>query len=486
MYNKFIEHRTLSSFPDHIISEINLMSVSKKHLADPYGSAIYRLQKYPGDIDLIENLMDYGTKDQVVDRFIVAFKKVVKRVQSSKMHYYSEVKAGLDDRYKIDVGSLTNGVYKRSKELIPKVNYLFNNGLIHETDYDLIILAAKGKTANNYDVVKFILREYYVLRWSAKQILADKNVNMGKTFTIKDAIMDSGVDTLFKLDEITIILGKFAEVTNVYQLDYAEKGGDDIIPVIGPPDDVVKQLKLEVEKLYYSNIFYNPFKIIKRMFALAQTPKHRGKPEYNEIIMKIARFVSGDTSMLYQLKSELEAILVVIEKTKAPPIATINKQIDSMKFRLSTYLKIESNELEQLNILINDIIAAKGEQKVELIERMKKLIKKVINYETITFMDKAGLNPPPLIMLPDEIRYNRNMVRTPKSNPISPITLLKEGLNIDSETGIEQKHPQHKLSQMILQKPIEDVEYLQGDGVQYFQGGGVQYFQEGANDYYEV
>jgi hypothetical protein len=254
---KYVEHKLDSSYSLAMKHEIDMLSVSKLSLALPFGSAVYRIQQFPGDLDLFEEIEECCNEPEAVHKFIDAFKKVVKNVLDSKLHYYSEVKAGLDLRYDIDLGKLEDGRWSQNPDLLSIINGMYQ--LFSPNDYRIIRLAMKEYGANNYDVVSNVIREYRVLRWSAQEIMAGRKEVLGGTIILDRIIVTT--KSLFKIDEITLIQGKFAEVTNVYFLTYDDgQGGKH--EIIKQNLNFLEDLRNEIEKLYYSDMFYNPFKVL--------------------------------------------------------------------------------------------------------------------------------------------------------------------------------------------------------------------------------
>lgn len=443
---KYVEHKPDSSYSLVMKHEIDMLSISKTSLALPFGSAVYRIQQFPGDLDLFEEIEECCNEPEAIHKFIDGFKKVVRDVLDSKLHYYSEVKAGLDLRYNIDLGKLENGRWIQNPDLVNIINDMYE--LFSVEDFRIIRLAMREFGANNYDVVSNIIREYRVLRWSAQEILAGRKEVLGGTIILDRVIVDT--KSLFKIDEITLVQGKFAEVTNVYFLSYDDgQGGKH--EIIKQNLNFLEDLRNEIEKLYYSDMFYNPFKVLKRMFALSQSPVNRSDPDYINLLNNIIPFISSTTSLCYQVKSELESIKVILASSKSIPETTINQSIDGMKFRLASYLEIPKNELQLINHSIDMIVATNNrEVKADLISALIKKLKVYISRATIIYMNSVGINPPPRFVLPDKHKYNRSLVREPNANPENPIKIIEKGVSLVTASGLNANHPERALASMIL------------------------------------
>ncbi len=437
-FDRYISTKPPEAYPRSINNEMKLLRAHPEGEVVPFGSAIYRIQAYPGDVDLLEDYSKCCSAGDVTTRFAADLKKIVKRVVSTRLHYYSEIKAGVDERYNIDIGTMKNGSYVNiGAPLINIIPNYVEKGLITKEDGDIIMYAADNamtsKTSqNDYDIIMYVLRKYFILRWSAEEVLHGSKRLVGNTsITLVDALNEN---SLIKIDEITIINGRFVEVTNAYFLSFPRYNRD---VMVNEPHDVYKDLPLDIEKLYYSDMWYNPFKALKRAFALARAPDNMENPLYRKILQKLFPFISSNTSLVYQIKSELEAILIVLQTSKSIPKAMIDNQIDSMKFRLSTVIEISTTQVVDLSTDIDKIVAVSQKYaKIGSIEALVKDLKKIINRNTIAYMDKVGLNPFPAALLPPVAKYNRNVKRTPDSDPTNPLKILRAQLYQGGNAGV--------------------------------------------------
>lgn len=422
----FTSTKPKGSYPEGILQDIKLISFEKDKDATPFGSFIYRLQKYPGDVDLVEVFSNCCDADEVAERFAKRLKKMVKQINSKKNHFYSEFKAGSDFRYDINIGKLENGIYHPNPELVEINRNLYQRKLLPAKEFDAIqgiLLNSTRKTlrGNDYDIIYNILREHKVLRWSAAEILQGYKVLPGKiTKELERALIEPGH---VKIDMISLINGKFVEVTNFLMLAV------DISGTLHPINTDIEEnhnipvvLPVEIEKLYFSDFYYSPFKMIKRIYSLSRNVQDTVTLE------KIIPFVSSNVSLLYQIRSEVDTIELIISKYKNPSPTSIYNQLDNMKLRLSTVLELSDDDLEELNNLIDAAKMNKDKtKKIALLKEIKDKLKIVINYETINYLEKVGLNPPPSYLLPEKETYDWSLVRTPYENPKNPVKQILGG-----------------------------------------------------------
>lgn len=403
--NNLIAARPESSYSQNVMKQIDMISFNKGVPAQPFGSYVYRLQKYPGDIDLVDVAIDCDngpcrSEKEIIKKFSKRIKEIVLNIVKSKSHYYSEMKCGLDKRYIIKIGDMNDGILTTNTMYLKQIKKLYDDCLLTDTEYYTIMGLEDGliNTQNGFDIITKILRNRYIIRWTANEIIQGKKELPGnKIITLEEAVSH---ETLCKIDMITIINGRFVEITDVYGLGYYEDNGD--IKMLNYTADT-RLLPLEVEKLFFSNEYYSPFKVIKRMFSYARYLYLAFKnEEAASILTKLSRFVSGNTSLLYQLKSELETINLIIEKFKKPSPKTINNQIDDMKNRLASVIEINQDDLIAINELIDKIVKADSKNKVPLINKLIRILKELINNFTINFLNANDFNPPPPLMLPSE------------------------------------------------------------------------------------
>lgn len=420
---RFTEVKPDSSYPLSALKEIKLLTFGRDKTAQPFGSYIYRIQKYPGDLDLVEEFTECCSLDDVVTQFAKALQNVVRKINKERLHYFSEVKAGLDERYDVNIGEMLDGTYFPNLELKEFSQRLFKKKLLSKEENDIIqyILSSEEVLGEDeYDTIHYIFRNHRIIRWSDEEILKGFKILPGnKKITLKYALSQSGKndeENHIKIDMISELGGRLVEITNFFQLAYEDEGEMHLVNIdLEKNHDIPTQLPKEIEKLYFSNMYYSPFKMIKRMYSLG-----RHNLDQN-LLSKVIPFVSSNTSLLYQIKSEIDTIILVIERIKSYPKKSIARQLDDMKLRLSTVLELSQDDLIQMNNMIDKInfITSKYE-KVDLLKDLKKLIVAHVNMQTINYLQKVGLNPPPYQYLPPKHTYDVNHIRGPGENPVDP------------------------------------------------------------------
>lgn len=438
--NRFKETNPIESYPDSVLKEIKLLSFSRNKLASVFGSYIYRVQKYPGDIDLVEEYTECCNANDVINKFIKSLKKIVKNIQEKRIHYLSEVKVGLDYRYHVYLGEINNGIYNINKKLNEISNNLYNKGLLSEEENKIIqYIYNLGKTnllsSDQYDTINYIFRERRILRWTSNEILRGEKILPGNEIIyLKHALR---FQTPVKIDLLTIINGKFVEITNFLQLAYLKNGLLHFINIdLSKTNYIPVELPKEIEKLYFSNMHYSPFKMVKRMYSLG---RHNND---DNLLHKIIPFISSNTSLLYQIKSEIDTIILILQRSNSYPDKLIKDSLNDNKIRISRVLELSKEELIYINKLINDINKTDiRSYKIYKLKYLKKIINHYINMETITYLNKVGLNPPPYKYLPPHHIYNYNMTRSIHDDPENPFIKYKNLINKQSYGGYDVYYP---------------------------------------------
>lgn len=450
---RFTSVKPLSSYSQEVLKHIKLLSFSNNKTATPFGSFIYRIQKYYGDLDLIEEFTECCTANQVINKFIKSLQKMVIEINNTKLHYFTEFKAGYDLRYDIDIGSMENSTYFPNFKLGTITTNLYKKKLLTKLENNIIqyiLNEVEDLGANEYDTINYIFRERKVLRWDSSEILQGFKILTGnKKITLNQAIH---IRSHVKIDMISIIDGRLTEVTNFLQLAFVEKEGDEEYTTINidlvEAHQITLQLPMEIEKLYFSDMFYSPFKVVKRIFSLSR--------HVNDIVMlkKIIPFVSSNISLLYQKKSEIDNIILVIERATKFPIEIVQKQLNQMKLSISTVIELRNEDLIPINDLIDEInnISVKKD-KIEPLKQLKKIIVSYINYFTIIYLSKVGLNPPPANYLPPNPKYDIHYTRISGENPDNPFKVYSKFIEKKIK-GILKPGP--RFSTDYSKEPIEE------------------------------
>lgn len=407
-----IEDKPLSAYPQDVIRDIKLISINKNKLSVPVGSFTFRAQPHPADIDLRETFTDCCSAAEVAAKFERKIKQIVKNILTKKIHFITDFKAGLDKRFNFLFYKIENGVGEFDKEGIDQIEEICRKKLMSEANCDILInlIQKKKLTSHETSNVINIFRKYLILRWTPKEILHGYKILPGNVKKyLKDALMD---DTIVKLDMVSLINNKLIEVSNFFVLVWEKNGKMHYINPSTSNEKFENVLKDEIETYYFNDEDYNPFKMCKRIYSLSRLNHDIATIE------KIFPLLSGGISLLYQIRSEISSIIIILDEYRNPSPRTIFKQIDNMKNRLTNVSELDTKLLNEFIYYINFANNLKNNRKkiISLMEIHDNL-SRIINYYTITYLNKIGLNPPPAYLLSNDQTYDKSIVRQPNDNP---------------------------------------------------------------------
>ncbi len=456
LYNidQIIQMKDVDMFPNELYNDVKTISLSESKLGDrraiPFGSFINRVSEYYGDIDNIQVFTSPLHRKQLGVKIAKELQEIVHKVLT-KGNYYSEIKAGQDERYLFDIGELSDNVYTISKELVTKMKSSQLSELLTDVDmqaiWNVIRKPQHKRTGDDYDIVHNILRHHYILRWTASEIYDGVKEQSNKKFYLKDIIY---VESPIKVDMIVITKeGRFLEVTNFIVV--AEEKPSNGLPFTPINVDqlafgnIADSLPNDIEELYYSNEFYSPFKIVKRAFSLCKNihknPHILKEYKYivrgvtmeviDDLLLRYYTILKSSINILYSIRSEMKAMIIVLEKvSEYVPLkfkqsetkyvlTEMNIRLDTLKTNLANVLEIKNDEVQLIIDSMEDTKKQDNiEKKIEMLDDLHNTFSVIINFWAITYFNRQKVNPPPFPTVPSILKYDSSLVRKPGDNPL--------------------------------------------------------------------
>lgn len=363
-----ISKRPKRSYSKRELSEIGLITIGDTF---PIGSVSQSSASFPADIDLASYFIEKKQPNQVIEDFIRNFKKVVKKEENTRNHYVSDIKAGVDKRFALTIGELRNGNFKPERHNINQMK-----ALMAPSDRKTIKVLLKSLATSNmgpqvYESLNNIVKDYRTIRWSSNDIFREKIEKNGKEIKLFDALYE---DSTIKIDVLTYT-DRYTEVSNNIYLAGNLNGKLRLINTsydFTDPAEFLKEydkgVRIDIERLFYSPVSFNYFKGLKRMWSLASAyiRDSRSKDSiYNHTIQILTPYLKGSLAELYQIKSEIDAILLADEITSSrqlygKPIkgsyySELSNRLDDWKVSIGHILDIPKVEVEHLLAIINNI-----------------------------------------------------------------------------------------------------------------------------------
>lgn len=350
--NKLTSVRPNSSFTDEILNNAKLISVNDDFRI--VGSAAMRIQKYPGDIDLLEAIIGNDISS-MTKNFSKVMRQKVKKIINTPNVWLVELKAGYDERFNFPIGVLNKVhnifIFLLDENLSNNIIKTWNFYSDDEKKFLRTLYDIKTASLDDYYQLKDIIKKYKILRWNAKEILDGKKKQNDIVFDLKSSLM---MKTLVKIDIIAIIDDLYTEISNFYLLGYVH--GNMVIPIdVGFNFSIREEIENSIKNAIRDDILLllnegNYYKILKRMWALCRFDWILHKSELSKkILLIITPFLASDIGILGQVKSSIESFNLVNYKLKEKTYAIFNNRyINKMKYLVSKCFTLSSAEMNSL------------------------------------------------------------------------------------------------------------------------------------------
>jgi len=305
------------SFPDNysdkVLTILRALSMTNlKHLG-LRGSSSIRSQLYAADYDGYEKV---DTKS--IGTIASKLKDIMKKLRSLHECYVSDIKCGEVPEWNVfrkNARIQNNKVYDfNMKECQSRVDALRRQNIItlKEAEESNAILE-KATTIWGFLEAKKTIR-YHILRWKPLDILNGFLEYRNHKFDLEDAIESGG---MVKIDVIANVYDRFTEFSVIYDIFMNGQR------VTDPPPPIEQSLNEDI--VYFNKS--NPFKALKRIFALAKL--HRETKYANSLVA----ILNSDLGRLYQIVSDLKTLRDLLDRSNVP-LKEIKAQIDDMKERM--------------------------------------------------------------------------------------------------------------------------------------------------------
>ncbi len=318
-----IQVRNPEDYPPFLKFVLSLVGINEVPLV--VGSAAYLQFKFPGDVDVFEQVVIKGTRDQALDYYADQFSTIAQElIITQKGIFFADFKAGLDNRYDILVGPQTT-----QKEMLQIANQLYQQKLV--TNLELSILREVGQRTQNggkWEDFKEFLRSLKVVRWSLAEIIQGwKYLPLSKKLTLRDAL---AMDTAVKLDVISRIESRFQSVETFYDLRYEDATGTYSFYNLG---SYFQNLSEDISK-YGRAKHYNPLKVMKRLWALGRVI------DCQKLITDLNPLFQSDPAALNQVIADIEVLEILI-KQRQGQLDIIFLEVIRFKKRIHNHLELD-------------------------------------------------------------------------------------------------------------------------------------------------
>lgn len=347
-----VSKRYPDNYPADAIAILDAMSFTEGKGMKILGSMGIRSQQYAGDYDGFEIVeLNMASDAAALNHLAAEFKDIIKRLRGLKDVYIGDCKAGVIEEWRIIPKEGYNSVASHRR-----VDEMERNGVITRTEAKEAMNLLKDSLSYTELLEAKSTLKFHLVRWTPQQILDGKQkLRDGRVYTLQEAFNSP---TITKLDVIGLVQrNRFTDFSVIYE--FSNKGR-----VLNPD-------KIDIEKSLNENIvFYkakgNPFKVLKRKFALA---KFKGE---NEKVKRLSAILNSDLGRIYHVIGDIGTLKSLLEDHVSQPTEKIRYEIDQFKNRLANvyslddYLKREPTILGQLNAAVKsprkDLMLARLEE----------------------------------------------------------------------------------------------------------------------------
>lgn len=396
--------RTKKYYTHAINNAVSAISIQKNGDERPriIGSTSYKCPN-TSDIDVFEYIKRHNKID-LIKFFINGINTIL---DNDDCMIFLEVKCGLDHLYyDVDIGYCVNDTYVIPNDFDKVVDEFYQKKILDKDEYNIIksILEYIPKKQIDFELVKKIFRNRYILRWTKNDIKHGfkKLINRSGKFymyTLSDAVQEKtkiNIEYIFTRDD------QYVEISNFFVLSYLDKNNRNE-HLLNLSDDVLKDpqkyreddLKISIYTLLNSAIDKNIFKSIKRMLSFARCTKNI------ELISKVYPLINSELGILYSLNSQLKTIIKVLKSSNIDN--TLYNHLDNIRFKMQDLIFLDL-PVDFICESITEIIEYKYITVDEIYNRIDLITKNISNYINDCSLKKlitCGLYPINNYMMPE-------------------------------------------------------------------------------------
>jgi hypothetical protein len=326
----FAEKEYPANYTERVLAVLKALSLNQGKKVKLVGSASQRSQLYAGDFDAHEDVRVRSLKDAAK-----RLQTSIKELRALPQVYIGDIKCGELGEFnpfrpsaRVEGDNVIDFNIVESKRV---VDYALEEKVVTPKDAkEAHALLDKATTPLGFLEARKEIR-YYVLRWTPMEILEGARMLRDRVIRLEDAIGSGG---LLKVDAVANIDNRFSEFSMISDVFVGGKR------VTAPVRPLVQSLKEDI--LYYDKI--NPFKALKRFFALAKAEKR------TELAKFLIPVMNSDLGRLYQIIGDCVTLLELLERP-SPPTQTIRAQLDEMKSRFGSLYQLTDFLKEERDIL---------------------------------------------------------------------------------------------------------------------------------------
>jgi hypothetical protein len=351
----------LKDFPKDLQDKIEKILITNEDVLF-YGSTADPHIIFRGDTDIMQTIKRKDSRENIMNEIKDLINKIKKN--SSGLYYISEIKMGENEKIKEEVERLLKNKKKINKK---KINEFLDRIKLEGHEINKIKSTLnKRMTEENYYKLEDEMRELYVYRWTADEIIRGD-----ADFTLKN-------NELVTKYDVQIWTGfRYLEMSNyIIFPDLIEKKDED-------DEEFLKSLRKNIMRQYYSEKNY--FKTAKRLLTYY---KQKGN---EEMIQKIYELINNPVlGNLYIIKSGLGVLETIMTYNKKKIGTDLKERIklNVESFKMNT-IYFDDEERNKINKKLDKMYNSPTLKKIE---QLKTEINNKLQRETLKYSKEIGFN----------------------------------------------------------------------------------------------
>ena len=201
------------------------------------------------------------------------------------------------------------------------------------------------------------------LRWDTNSIMIGENNGVSFTDAVK-------MQSMIKIDIITVINSRIIEISEVYSIIINGKTNSKSSTKNEIKNDIIIEYKDKIRNGDY-------FKSLKKVYSII-----RLENENDGRLLILDKYLNSEIGLLYRIKSDLETIILIINRGKKFETDVIIQSLNLMNEQLSNY---------DVENIIETILKTKREKMEKIIVKQVDIIKSVLNIDAKKFIDRTGI-----------------------------------------------------------------------------------------------
>ena len=392
-----------SNYSSDAVRVLDAMSFTEGKGVGLLGSMSLRSQQYAGDYDAFEIVnLDEKSDEEALTALASRFKEVVKNVSRMPNTYVGDIKSGSVEEWRV----LPKGAKIRDGKLIgmdvvasrKKLSELERAKIIspNEKKYGEKLLKGDMTPARFLQARQKL--KFHIVRWSVNDVVhGSKRLRDGRTFTLEEAFSSP---TITKMDVISYVQNnRYTDFSMIY---YFRNKGRLLNPDLYNFVDSIK------ESIIYYTSLGNPFKVLKRKFALAKFERDA------KTISELTPILNSDLGRIYHVLGDISTLINLLEDEQPNP-KTVKFEIDQFKSRLANVYTL-TDYLKEEHTLLGEIESAlKNPNPVPTLRKMEDRLQRILNENTPRIAGK-GLVGGYLVMPPTEVEQLTKQFRSDEAD----------------------------------------------------------------------